>query len=95
MRVILFALENQNVDGPVNTTAPQPVTNAVFTKTLGRAIHRPTIFPMPGFAARLAFGEMADALLLSSARVQPARLEQEGFQFKHATLEAALKDILA
>lgn len=95
VRVLLFALENENLDGPVNATAPQAVTNAVFTRTLGRELGRPTILPMPAFAARLAFGEMADALLLSSARVQPERLEQEGFKFKHASLESALKDILA
>lgn len=95
VNAIVFALENENLDGPVNVTAPQPVTNAVFTKTLGSVLGRPTLLPMPAFAARAVLGEMADALLLSSARVQPGRLEQEGFKFKHPSLEAALKDMLA
>ncbi|MBI3406541.1 MAG: DUF1731 domain-containing protein, partial [Acidobacteria bacterium] len=63
-------------------------------KTLGKVLGRPTIFPMPGFAARLAFGEMADALLLGSQRVVPARLQQVGFKFGHPSLESALRAIL-
>jgi uncharacterized protein (TIGR01777 family) len=83
-----------SVTGPVNFVAPNPVTNAEFTKTLGRALSKPTIFPIPAFGARLAFGEMGDALLLSSQRVQPAVLEERGFQFAHPTLEPALRHIL-
>jgi hypothetical protein len=94
VRVILFALETATLDGPVNAAAPQAVTNLVFTKTLGKALGRPTVFPMPAFAARLAFGEMADALLLSSARVHPDRLEQEGFVFRHPSLDVALNAML-
>jgi NAD dependent epimerase/dehydratase family enzyme len=71
------------------------VTNAEFTKTLGRALSRPTLFPIPEFGARLAFGEMADALLLSSQRVKPTVLEEHGFQFTWPTLESALRNILA
>jgi uncharacterized protein len=89
-----FLLEDKSIDGPVNLVAPNPVTNAEFTSTLGRVISRPTIFPMPAFAARLAFGEMADALLLSSQRVDPAVLEDNGFLFSWPTLEPALKHIL-
>jgi NAD dependent epimerase/dehydratase family enzyme len=63
--------------------------------TLGKVLHRPTIFPMPAFAARLAFGEMADELFLSSARVQPARLLESGYQFQHADLDGALRHLLA
>ena len=68
---IKFALANDSLKGPVNFVAPNPVTNAEFTKTLGKALSRPTLFPIPAFGVRLAFGEMADALLLSSQRVQP------------------------
>ena len=89
-----FLLEDKSIDGPVNFVAPNPVTNAEFTSTLGRVLSRPTIFPMPAFAARLAFGEMADALLLSSQKVDPAVLEDKGFLFSWPTLEPALKHIL-
>jgi uncharacterized protein (TIGR01777 family) len=80
--------------GPVNAVAPAPATNREFTKTLGSVLRRPTIFPMPAFAARLAFGEMADELLLSGQRVQPQRLLDSGYPFRHTTLEAALRHVL-
>lgn len=92
---IQHALAADALWGAVNAVAPHPVTNAEFTRTLGRVLGRPTIFPMPGFAARLAFGEMADALLLSSQRVQPAKLQSSGFQFRHPELEGALRELLA
>lgn len=91
---IVHALMNTTVAGPVNVVGPEPVTNRDFTKTLGKVFGRPTIFPMPAFAARLAFGEMADALLLSSSRVEPKKLRDTGYQFQHATLEAALRHVL-
>jgi len=90
-----FVIPNQTIDGPVNYVAPNPVTNAEFTKTLGRVLSRPTLFPIPEFGARLAFGEMADALLLSSQRVVPTVLNENGFQFTRPTLEDALRSILA
>jgi uncharacterized protein (TIGR01777 family) len=90
-----FLLEDQTIQGPVNVVAPNPVTNAEFTKTLARVLSRPAIFPMPAFAARLAFGEMADALLLASQRVDPSVLEDNGFMFSWPTLEPALRNILA
>ena len=90
-----FLLEDRSIAGPVNVVAPNPVTNAEFTKTLGRVLSRPTIFPMPEFAARLAFGEMADALLLASQRVDPSLLEDKGYLFNWPTLEPALRHILA
>ena len=68
---IHFALQSAALSGPVNAVAPQPVTNREFTKTLGRVLGRPTVLPMPAFAAGLAFGEMADEMLLSGARVEP------------------------
>lgn len=92
--VFVHTLENSALSGPVNATAPHPVTNLEFTKTLGRVLGRPTIFPLPAFAARLALGEMADALLLSGARVLPARLQDAGFSFAHPHLEGALRHLL-
>jgi NAD dependent epimerase/dehydratase family enzyme len=79
----------------VNLVAPEPVTNAEFTKTLGRVLSRPTLFPVPAFGVRLVFGEMADALLLSSQRVDAAVLEDRGYLFKWPTLEPALRHLLA
>ena len=70
------------------------MTNAEFTKTLGKVLSRPTIFPLPGFAARLVLGEMADDLLLSSARIEPARLLATGYKFHHPELEGALRGLL-
>lgn len=92
--VLGHLLVTDTVAGPVNVVSPVPVTNHDFTKTLGRVLRRPTIVPLPGFAARLIFGEMADALLLASARVKPARLEESGYGFRHETLEAGLRHIL-
>ena len=77
-----------------NLTAPHPVTNAAFTKALGRALRRPTIFPAPGFAMRFAFGEMADALLLSGQRVAPRRLLASGFRFGYPEIGPALTELL-
>jgi uncharacterized protein (TIGR01777 family) len=91
---IHHSLMNDSVRGPVNTVAPNPVTNAEFTKTLGRVLGRPTIFPMPVFAAKLAFGEMANELLLSGQRVQPGVLLSSGYAFRHAQLEAGLRHVL-
>lgn len=77
-----------------NLTAPAPATNAEFTRALGRALRRPTPFPAPGFALRLALGEMADALLLSGQRAVPKRLLDSGFDFRHRSLDAALESLL-
>jgi len=92
--VIHHLLDRPDVAGPVNTVAPEPVTNAVFTKTLGRVLGRPTIAPAPAFALRLAFGEMADATLLSSTRVRPGRLLATGYRFRFPDLESALRHVL-
>jgi len=95
VQVIQLALKNEAVNGPLNVVAPQPVTNAEFTKTLSKAMHRPAIFPAPAFALRLALGrEMADALLLGSQRAMPQRLLGLGYSFQHADLFAALQAIL-
>ena len=90
-----YALTNDGLSGPVNFVAPNPVTNAEFTKTIGRALSRPTFFPIPAFGVRLAFGEMADALLLSSQRVRPSKLTDSNYQFAYSNLESALRSILA
>jgi hypothetical protein len=92
--IVRWALENASAQGPVNAVAPNPVRNAEFTKTLGRVLRRPTIFPAPAFALRLALGEMAGALLLSSQRVLPKRLEAAGYRFLHTELEPALRAVL-
>jgi uncharacterized protein (TIGR01777 family) len=92
--VIRRAIDDESLRGPVNAVAPRPVTNGEFTKALGRVLGRPTVFAVPAFAARLAFGEMADALLLGGARVEPARLNEAGHQFKHSEIEDALRHVL-
>ncbi len=92
--ILKFALENSSLRGAVNVVAPQPLQNAEFTKVLAKAMHRPALFPAPAFALRLALGEMADALLLSSQRVAPQKLQQLGYLFLHLDLSAALASIL-
>lgn len=87
---LCFMLENAALAGPVNVTAPEPVTNADFSRALGAALHRPAKVPLPAFAARLAFGEMADELLLSSTRALPAKLKECGFRFDDAAVGPAL-----
>jgi uncharacterized protein (TIGR01777 family) len=94
MGAIHHVLITDRLIGPVNAVAPTPVTNSEFTKTLGRVLSRPTLFPVPAAAARIAFGEMADALLLASARVMPARLLETGYQFRYPELEDALRYLL-
>jgi uncharacterized protein len=94
VEILRFALEKGEVRGPVNVISPQPVQNAEFTKTLASAMRRPALFPAPAFALRLALGEMADALLLSSQRVLPKKLESLGYRFLHADLKSALGAVL-
>jgi uncharacterized protein (TIGR01777 family) len=89
-----FLIQDQSISGPVNFVAPNAVTNAEFTKVLGRVLSKPTLFPVPVFGVRLAFGEMADALLLSSQRVDPRVMKQKGFVFRWAMLEEALRNLL-
>src|SRR5262249_11753996 len=86
-----LAIEKTLLSGPVNFVAPNPVTNAEFTRALGKAISRPTFFPVPAFGACMAFGEMADALLLSSQRVVPRCLQESGFSYEAATIEEGLR----
>ena len=92
---MLHLLLTESLRGGVNLVAPNCVTNREFTKALGRALSRPTIFPVPAFAARLLLGEMADGLLLSSARIEPTQLTASGYKFRHVEIEAALQAVLA
>ena len=89
-----FALQNTNLHGPVNAVSPQPVTNLEFTKALGSVLHRPTIFPLPAFMARMVLGEMADDLILGSTRVIPNRLLAAGYSFSHPEIGEALASAL-
>ncbi len=91
---ISFILSHQTLRGPINVVAPRPVTNAEFTKTLGRVLSRPTFMAMPTFAARLAFGEMADEMMLSSTRVAGKVLNDAGFRFQYPELEGAVREML-
>lgn len=86
---------HSDLAGAVNATAPNPATNQQFTKALGAALHRPTVFTVPGFAARALFGEMGDAMLLRGQRVIPARLLDAGFEFTAPTIDVALERALA
>ncbi len=94
VNAFLFALANERLQGPVNVTAPNPVTNAAFAKALGRVLSRPAIVWTPGLLMRLLLGEAAKELILSGARVTPAKLLANGYAFAHTDLEPALRDIL-
>lgn len=91
VRAVLFAAETAAMADAMNVTAPEPVTNAEFTRALGRAVHRPTLLPAPAAALRLAFGQMAEETLLASQRAVPMRLLEAGFRFEHPELGAALR----
>ncbi len=91
---ILFALDHTDLSGPMNVTAPNPVTNAEFTRALGRQLHRPALLAVPAFAVRMMFGQMADEALLASARVQPQKLLSAGFRFSSPEIDEALRAAL-
>ena len=95
VRVINFMIDDTRLSGPFNLVAPQPVTNYTFTKSLGRTLHRPTLFPLPAMIARIMFGEMADALLLSSCRVEARRLHTSGYTFVDSELNKTLTGLLS
>lgn len=94
VRAIRFAIEREDVRGPINVVTPHPVMNAEFTHAMGRVLHRPTVFAVPAIALKLAFGEMAKGTMLASARVLPARLSEAGFQFQQEEIEPALRSLL-
>lgn len=92
--LVRFLVAQPAAEGPVNATAPEPVTNEVFSKTLARVLGRPCLFRAPAFALRLAMGEMADALLLKGQRVVPKRALELGYRFQYTQLESALASLL-
>lgn len=92
--IVLHALSREELRGPVNAVTPCPVTNRELTEALGKVLSRPTPLPVPSFALRLALGEMADPLLLASARVVPRRLEETGYHFRFPEIRAALRHLL-
>lgn len=94
LRALGHLLENPGLAGPFNAVSPHPCTNAEFTRTLGQVLHRPTLFPVPAWAARLALGEMADELLLASTRALPRRLLASGFSYTHPELAPTLRLLL-
>lgn len=94
IKIIHFALDNADLRGAINLTAPNPVTNKEFTHTLGKVLNRPTVLPIPEFGIKLLFGEMGEALLLEGARVYPQRLLDAKFEFEFPDLENALRHIL-
>jgi uncharacterized protein (TIGR01777 family) len=87
---LLFALDTEAADGPLNVTAPTPVTNKEFSRALGRALHRPTFMPVPGFAIKLMYGEMS-TIVTTGVRAEPARLRELGYSFKRPSLGDALR----
>lgn len=95
LEAIVFALERDDLRGPVNLVAPEPARNEDFTRALGRALRRPVVLPVPAFALKLAFGDMARETMLASCRVRPTRLLETGFKFQYAAIEPALRGVLA
>jgi uncharacterized protein (TIGR01777 family) len=91
--LLLFLLESESARGPYNVTAPQPSTMRDFARALGKVLHRPAVLPVPGFALKLALGEVAD-VLLSGQHVVPRRALEAGYQFRFPALEPALRDVL-
>ena len=90
----VHALTDEGVEGPVNVGSPNPMTNAEYTKVLGKVLGRPTVLPLPAPAARVMLGEVADALLLASQRMRPTRLQDTGYAFRYPQLEGALRHLL-
>lgn len=89
--IISFIIKNEKIAGPVNVVAPNPVSNREFTKVLGKVINRPVIFPVPGFAIRMLFGEMGQSLLLEGSKVLPKKLLDAGYRFKYPDIGSALE----
>ncbi len=92
-RIMLKAMEDEHLAGPVNAVAPNPVTNRAFTRALARAVHRPALFPMPAFLLKIVVGEFA-TVLLSSQRVRPKVLEKSGFSFHYPDIDSALSNLI-
>jgi hypothetical protein len=94
LQIITFVLNQEALVGPINAVSPEPLRNSSFTQELGSALGRPAVCPVPEFALRLAFGEMADSLLIASARAHPSKLLSQGYNFRHASLSHALAHML-
>jgi len=94
LNIIIATIENTSLSGPVNAVSPNPVTNQDFTKQLAKHLHRPQLLPLPQWLAKLAFGEMADELLLAGQAVEPTKLLDSNFQFTHKNLKRALESLL-
>ena len=92
--VILHVMDSEDLSGPVNVITPDSPTNAEYTRVLGKVLNRPTLFTVPAPAARIILGEITDELLLASARVEPVRLQETGYSFRHPELEGALRHLL-
>ena len=95
VRIIAFCIDHDSIQGAINAVSPNPMTNYDFTKGVGRALHRPTLFPLPAFVAKLVLGEMANELLLSSTRVTPKKLKEQGFEFHYPELAGCLEHELS
>lgn len=95
VRLTAWVISHEGARGPLNVTAPNPVTNAEFSKALGRALNRPSLLPAPPFALRLMLGEMADSLLLSGQRALPVRATDLGFSFRYSNIDEALANVLS
>jgi len=91
--MLRWSIEEERIAGPLNATAPRPVTNRTFTQALARALHRPALVPVPAFALRLLLGEMADTLILQGQCVLPAKASAHGFQFRFDDIDAALRHL--
>ncbi len=94
VRIFIFVLNNEDVEGIVNATSPNPVRNEEFTRVLGKVVRRPTFIPVPEFGVRMLLGEMGEQLLLEGARVFPEKLEETDFKFEYEKLESALKNAI-
>lgn len=94
VRLLIFAVSNDSMRGPINAVAPQALTNEEFSRTLAHVLHRPSMFPAPAFALRLALGQMANELLLAGQRVEPKVAMEAGFRFQYPQLETALQHVL-
>lgn len=92
--IIDYCIAEEHLKGPINCTAPSPVTNTFFTKTLGKHLKRPTVFRLPAFAIQILMGEMGEELLLAGKKVLPSKIQQAGYQFGYECLETALTDVL-
>ena len=91
---IVYVLETESLQGPVNLSAPNPLTNEQFSRALARVLGRPALFRVPSLVLRILLGEMAESILLGGQRVMPAGLQQAGYSFHHSDFESCLQDLM-